>query len=84
MKHPSAAAVPSPCISLCTMDATTGWCQGCLRTLDEIANWGGLDDGGKRSVLRRLGARRVAWRALRQAALAVSPPATPTASEPSP
>jgi predicted Fe-S protein YdhL (DUF1289 family) len=32
------------------MDAATGWCQGCLRTLDEIGRWGNADDAFKRSV----------------------------------
>jgi hypothetical protein len=65
------------------MDEATGWCQGCLRTLDEIAGWGGLDDGGKRIVLRRLGGRRVAWRAARQAA-PVEPLPAAAAGEPGP
>ena len=33
-------AVPSPCISICRVDGDTGLCQGCFRTLDEIARWG--------------------------------------------
>ena len=75
--------VASPCISLCQMHQATGWCQGCLRTLDEIAAWGGLDDGGRRQVLQQLRARRVAWRARAHsaadaagAANATAPPAT--------
>jgi predicted Fe-S protein YdhL (DUF1289 family) len=32
------------------MDAATGWCEGCLRTLDEIAAWSGMDEPGKRQV----------------------------------
>ena len=42
--------VPSPCVSVCRMDAITGWCEGCRRTLDEIAAWGRMDEPGKRSV----------------------------------
>ena len=42
--------VPSPCMSLCRMDAMTGFCEGCFRTLDEIAAWSGMDDDGKRGV----------------------------------
>ena len=61
-------AVASPCIKVCQMDEATGWCAGCLRTLDEIAAWGGLDDIGRREVMQRLRGRRVAWRA-RQATL---------------
>ena len=59
----AAAGVASPCISICQMHAASGWCVGCLRTLDEITAWGRLDDSGRRQVLQRLGPRRVAWRA---------------------
>ncbi len=64
------APVASPCINLCRMHEASGWCEGCLRTLDEIAAWGGLDDAARRGVLLRLAPRRVAWRALRAAARA--------------
>lgn len=45
-----AAAVPSPCMSVCRMDMDTGLCEGCLRTLDEIAAWGRMGDDDKRAV----------------------------------
>ena len=32
------------------MDPATGLCTGCLRTIDEIAAWGVLDDDQKREV----------------------------------
>ena len=51
--------VASPCISVCRMDDATGLCVGCLRTLDEIAAWGALDDATRRMVLRAIGERRV-------------------------
>jgi len=35
----SGGAVPSPCVGLCRMDADSGFCLGCWRTLDEIAHW---------------------------------------------
>ena len=54
------APVPSPCTDVCRIDPRTGWCEGCLRTLDEIAAWGGLDDAGKRAVWKRLPPRRQA------------------------
>ncbi|RZJ15111.1 MAG: DUF1289 domain-containing protein [Haliea sp.] len=44
--------VPSPCISVCRMDAATGWCEGCFRTLDEIAAWGMQDNTARRAVWR--------------------------------
>ena len=52
------AGIPSPCINVCRMDPATGWCEGCLRTLDEIAAWSALDDAAKRAVWKLLPARR--------------------------
>ena len=52
------AAIPSPCTSVCTIDPATGWCAGCLRTIDEIAAWGSLDDRAKNAVRKLLPARR--------------------------
>jgi predicted Fe-S protein YdhL (DUF1289 family) len=54
-------AVPSPCINVCRMDAATGWCEGCQRTLDEIAAWAGMSDDAKRAVWQQLPARREAF-----------------------
>jgi predicted Fe-S protein YdhL (DUF1289 family) len=42
--------VPSPCISVCRMDATSGLCVGCFRTLDEICQWSGASMQAKREV----------------------------------
>lgn len=42
--------VPSPCISVCRMDAATGLCEGCFRTLEEIAEWGMASDAEKRAM----------------------------------
>jgi len=44
------------------MDAATGWCLGCLRTIDEIIAWSTLDDAGKRIVWRALDERRASGR----------------------
>jgi predicted Fe-S protein YdhL (DUF1289 family) len=53
----AAVPVPSPCISICRMDAVTGWCEGCFRTLDEIAAWGMASDEERRAVWMQLVAR---------------------------
>jgi len=50
--------ITSPCTNVCAIDPATGWCAGCLRTIDEIAAWAGLDNAAKRAVLKRLPARR--------------------------
>jgi predicted Fe-S protein YdhL (DUF1289 family) len=55
------------------MDAASGWCEGCLRTIDEIAAWGGLDDDARRAVLARLPTRRLARRAQQAAGLRLRP-----------
>ena len=50
--------VPSPCINICTLDAASGLCLGCARTLQEISDWSNLDDAGKRAVWARIAERR--------------------------
>lgn len=59
--------VPSPCQSVCIMHPGTGWCEGCLRTLDEIAAWGRMNDAARRSVWARLPERLVQRMALEAA-----------------
>lgn len=54
---PAAGPVPSPCINVCTMDAASGLCRGCRRTIDEIAAWSTLDDEGKRAVWQLIAQR---------------------------
>jgi hypothetical protein len=46
------------------MDGATGWCAGCLRTLDEIAAWSTLDETAKHAVWQRLDERRLQWQGL--------------------
>ncbi len=55
------APAASPCINVCQMDEASGWCRGCLRTLDEIAFWSVLDEDDKQAVLALLPQRRVLW-----------------------
>ncbi|MCL4184152.1 MAG: DUF1289 domain-containing protein [Burkholderiaceae bacterium] len=52
--------VPSPCISICRIDPATGLCEGCLRSLGEIAGWSTFDDDAKRAVWTTIEARRSA------------------------
>ncbi|MEP6607467.1 MAG: DUF1289 domain-containing protein [Burkholderiaceae bacterium] len=52
------ADVPSPCVSVCTMDATTGLCVGCDRTIAEIAHWSQMTDSEKTTVWARIAKRR--------------------------
>ena len=54
---PSDQAPPSPCVSLCQMQAETGWCWGCRRSLDEIAQWSQLGAPGQRAVWQAISLR---------------------------
>ncbi len=54
------ASLDSPCIGVCRLDSQTGWCEGCLRTIDEIAAWGALDGRARRDIWKKLPARRQA------------------------
>jgi uncharacterized protein len=58
--------VPSPCVSICRMNAQTELCEGCLRTLDEIAAWSRMDDATKREVWQSIGQRLAVIPALSQ------------------
>jgi predicted Fe-S protein YdhL (DUF1289 family) len=51
-------AVASPCTSVCRMSPDTGLCEGCLRTLDEIATWSRMENDEKRAVWLLLAQRR--------------------------
>ncbi|WP_088282764.1 DUF1289 domain-containing protein [Ideonella sp. A 288] len=57
----TATAVESPCVNRCRMDAGTGWCEGCLRTIDEIVAWGRLGDEGRRRIIALLPERWAQW-----------------------
>lgn len=48
----------SPCVGVCRMNLQTRWCEGCWRSIDEIAAWSALDCQAKRSVLNALPGRR--------------------------
>ncbi|WP_042265619.1 DUF1289 domain-containing protein [Paraburkholderia heleia] len=56
---------PSPCIAICRMDERSGLCEGCLRTIDEIAGWSVLDDDAKRAVWDAIETRHAEWVAKR-------------------
>jgi predicted Fe-S protein YdhL (DUF1289 family) len=50
--------VASPCVNICRMDAASGYCEGCLRSLEEIASWSAYSPAEKRAVLAQLPARK--------------------------
>lgn len=44
----------SPCVGVCVINPQTQLCEGCFRTLDEIANWWDYAPEQKRTVLAEL------------------------------
>jgi predicted Fe-S protein YdhL (DUF1289 family) len=46
-------AVLSPCVGVCTL-GSDGLCQGCLRTVDEIAAWSRMSDAERLHVMEVL------------------------------
>ena len=59
--------VASPCQSVCIMHPTTGWCEGCLRSITEIADWSRMDKAAKLAVWAQLPERLAERIALEQA-----------------
>lgn len=45
---------PSPCVGVCVINGQTQLCDGCFRTLDEIAAWWDYSPEQKRVVLTQL------------------------------
>jgi len=50
--------VASPCVDVCRMDTASGYCEGCRRTLEEIASWSAYNPTEKRAVLAQLPSRK--------------------------
>lgn len=44
-------AVQSPCVDICKLDGTTGFCIGCLRTRDEIRGWKNMTDDERLQII---------------------------------
>lgn len=57
MNLPSHRAVLSPCIGVCSLDAA-GLCEGCLRSVDEIARWSTMGDAERLRVMDEVIPRR--------------------------
>lgn len=43
----------SPCIGICHLDAD-GYCEGCLRSGDEIARWISMGDAERRRIVENV------------------------------
>ena len=50
--------LPSPCISICKLNKSTGFCDGCFRTINEISQWPSMTDVERMSLLETLRQRQ--------------------------
>lgn len=55
---PPLPRIKSPCVSVCTVNPETRHCDGCGRTLKEIARWSRLTDDERATVMAELPGRR--------------------------
>ena len=46
--------IPTPCISVCRVNADDGLCEGCFRTLGEISAWGRSTAANKRELWKTI------------------------------
>ncbi|MFM8465639.1 MAG: DUF1289 domain-containing protein [Burkholderiaceae bacterium] len=53
-----AGPLPTPCIGVCVMHEQTKRCTGCLRTIEEIVDWGMASEERKRQIWIALERRR--------------------------
>jgi len=51
-------SIASPCNGICMIDERSGYCTGCLRSLQEIAAWPDLLPAAKINLLKILEMRR--------------------------
>ena len=47
----------SPCVGICTLDDTTGYCLGCGRSREEVAQWVAMSEDQRDAVWLKLPAR---------------------------
>jgi hypothetical protein len=59
--------IESPCTKVCTLDARSGLCLGCGRSVDEIARWIAMSAAERARIVAELPAR-LAGRGTRETA----------------
>jgi hypothetical protein len=59
---PRSTMIETPCVKICTLDAHSGLCLGCGRTIDEIARWTAMSEAERARVMSELPWRLAAGR----------------------
>lgn len=57
IRQSSLPRIKSPCVSVCTVNPATRHCDGCARSLREIAQWSRMSDDERATVMAELPAR---------------------------
>lgn len=52
------SGVSTPCIKVCVIDPASKLCEGCGRTLAEIAQWSRLSEVERQAIMAELPRRR--------------------------
>lgn len=50
--------IASPCVNICRIGRATRRCEGCARTIDEIAHWTALSDADRDRIIAELPGRK--------------------------
>lgn len=56
----SSDEMETPCISVCVIDKATGLCEGCARSVPEIARWSAMTSAERRAIMLQLASRKAA------------------------
>jgi predicted Fe-S protein YdhL (DUF1289 family) len=67
------SSISSPCIKLCLLDPVTKLCEGCGRSLAEIARWGSMGEDERLAIMAKL-RERLAARSVRHDQASASEP----------
>lgn len=50
--------IPSPCVGVCQINASTKYCLGCWRTLKEVAHWSRYSNDEREILMKELAERQ--------------------------
>ncbi|MEZ5815709.1 MAG: DUF1289 domain-containing protein [Hyphomicrobiaceae bacterium] len=50
--------IETPCVGICNLDARSGLCIGCGRSLEQIAGWARLAPERRREIMDEIESRR--------------------------
>ncbi|HEY5793464.1 MAG TPA: DUF1289 domain-containing protein [Bosea sp. (in: a-proteobacteria)] len=67
------SGISSPCIKACMLDPVSKLCEGCGRSLAEIARWGSMSETERLAIMAKLRERSAATSPHNQASISERP-----------